>query len=195
MRGEQAIICGSPPSDSGSPPLARGTAPQLAADCPPWGITPACAGNSSDSDSDCIGLEDHPRLRGEQTRPQGLQNRGTGSPPLARGTDRDTRTRTITGRITPACAGNSGRDLRAVGNYWDHPRLRGEQDTRLKAAKKNGGSPPLARGTDDKAVDAVAASRITPACAGNSHALDKLGYKAGDHPRLRGEQQHRRLRV
>ena len=91
-------------------------------------------------------------------------------------------------RITPACAGNSSRDLRAVGNYWDHPRLRGEQSVICDSVVAKLGSPPLARGTGSRYGFPHVVVGITPACAGNSCSNFVLISSNRDHPRLRGEQ-------
>ena len=50
------------------------------------------------------------------------------------------------------------------------------------------GSPPLARGTDDKARATSPKGGITPACAGNSSIMTTMSWTQRDHPRLRGEQ-------
>ena len=72
--------------------------------------------------------------------------------------------------------------------HRDHPRLRGEQGTRYTDIVLNVGSPPLARGTDRRAIDSNSYGGITPACAGNRiHVTVPLSASA-DHPRLRGEQ-------
>ena len=152
----------------GSPPLARGTDAARCHLCAAAGITPACAGNRLTLYTTARRSQDHPRLRGEQ--------------PLAE--------LTYDGKpgITPACAGNSGRGLRAVCNYRDHPRLRGEQRLHGTYGRFYQGSPPLARGTGSAGLYSAQPSRITPACAGNSYLVIYQGHKAGDHPRLRGEQ-------
>ena len=111
-----------------------------------------------------------------------------GSPPLARGTEVIPTALANQIRITPACAGNSTTNAQIAFVLKDHPRLRGEQYMCSLLFLLRRGSPPLARGTDDKARATSPKGGITPACAGNrqdSHAPDKL---CKDHPRLRGEQ-------
>ena len=70
-------------------------------------------------------------------------------------------------RITPACAGNTGR-LRS---------------TPLAVR----GSPPLARGIHLDTGSHRNEPRITPACAGNTNGVQSIPIRVGDHPRLRGE--------
>ena len=68
MRGEQIIYYSGIVVKRGSPPLARGTAQILSCSRDNSGITPACAGNSSQIMNINDEYEDHPRLRGEQTK-------------------------------------------------------------------------------------------------------------------------------
>ena len=112
-------------------------------------------------------MEDHPRLRGEQSRTVEAYDLNQGSPPLARGTDTARGDLCAAAGITPACAGNSYLDYLAGGGGGDHPRLRGEQPTKTECAASHGGSPPLARGTVSGIPPDRRAERITPACAGN----------------------------
>ena len=127
-------------------------------------------------------------MRGEQMPPWRTRGANCGSPPLARGTGKQSEMNSHRLGITPACAGN--RNLHAVGEALgrDHPRLRGEQGTASQWAKWGMGSPPLARGTAYHGRLWRTAHGITPACAGNSCplALNPPIYR--DHPRLRGEQ-------
>ena len=114
--------------------------------------------------------------------------RAEGSPPLARGTERETIGKINIAGITPACAGNSWVHPMKSMAIEDHPRLRGEQPVRSLLGAQGGGSPPLARGTDSARDGEVIPRRITPACAGNSPHFLCLHFLDWDHPRLRGEQ-------
>ena len=158
------------------------------------GITPACAGNRLYRCSVSAGKWDHPRLRGEQfawylavwvmagsPRLRGEQRmlggrdpQQMGSPPLARGTGPWEWWIPRCCRITPACAGNSPTPHGIGSAKWDHPRLRGEQAELRKGGKMKTGSPPLARGTVAVFAITFPIPRITPACAGNSHANAKI---------------------
>ena len=72
MRGEQLNLNIKIIAKKGSPPLARGTAANNKINTWPFGITPACAGNSEFADDVVFIAGDHPRLRGEQ----GLEENG-----------------------------------------------------------------------------------------------------------------------
>ena len=87
LRGEQLRRAFRKRQYAGSPPLARGTVLRFRGRIRRRGITPACAGNRRMyCDRKCI-CEDHPRLRGEQSRCRNTSTTTMGSPPLARGTD------------------------------------------------------------------------------------------------------------
>ena len=172
----------------GSPPLARGTDAIARIKNNAAGITPACAGNRLYRNS-CQGvLRDHPRLRGEQPAPHAVMAVTPGSPPLARGTVLLACAISCGDRITPACAGNSGREDEAQSKEEDHPRLRGEQEKEIDSLLPATGSPPLARGTGPWTISYAQARRITPACAGNRNGSKEKAHRGRDHPRLRGEQ-------
>ena len=106
LRGEQFISISSNVCTLGSPPLARGTGRGLSLSVLPYGITPACAGNSPRPRYIVHWRKDHPRLRGEQRKWAVTEICRIGSPPLARGTAHHVGLGCRQKRITPACAGN-----------------------------------------------------------------------------------------
>ena len=125
--GEQSKAAFSAARIWGSPPRVRGTAPRngakhLTARITPAcagnsyitnrirtaiRITPACAGNSSVSPPCAACRRDHPRVCGEQRYFPITLSISPGSPPRVRGTVQNISNDFKTGRITPACAGNS----------------------------------------------------------------------------------------
>ena len=155
---------------------------------------------------------DHPRMRGEDgilIRRFGI---GIGSPPHARGRPGRRRFPARYRRITPACAGKTSGLSSQFSDRWDHPRMRGEDDGRGRRWPLPGGSPPHARGRQrglssrpDRARITPACAgktgmkkrswrgrRITPACAGKTSGLSSQFSDRWDHPRMRGEDVHRR---
>ncbi len=157
---------------------------------PNSGITPACAGNTG------MGLpvgrlrQDHPRMRGEHRDGIARRSIASGSPPHARGTRIYLWAQKHTGRITPACAGNTKRKGKAQHSGEDHPRMRGEHLSPIRLAITHAiktGSPPHARGTLVPPVTSVPVPWITPACAGNTPTLSQSCTAYKDHPRMRGE--------
>ena len=167
MRGEQVLARRVGVGRIGSPPLARGTVRLVCTLCARSGITPACAGNSKALALCARITGDHPRLRGEQQSRDLSVPQIRGSPPLARGTARILRKLYGPRGITPACAGNSGIYGVFYGDFWDHPRLRGEQRTKSPSRSVSVISPPLARGTAQDQHSDWEYRGITPACAGN----------------------------
>ena len=90
-------------------------------------------------------------------------------------------------RITPACAGSTFCNSSKTDDRWDHPRLRGEYIQAAALSRREKGSPPLARGVHQDAVDYFNKHGITPACAGSTARFLLFIYFKQDHPRLRGE--------
>ena len=91
------------------------------------------------------------------------------------------------GRIIPACAGNTGPGTGRSRPVRDHPRLCGEHGSVSLPRTIKLGSSPLVRGTRWSWPGKSGAVRIIPVCAGNTHLGDQRGDHLRDHPRLRGE--------
>ena len=151
-------------------------------------ITPACAGNRCMRPCSAIGQEDHPRVCGEQGGKHRCRVSLHGSPPRVRGTGRSPAVRLAPWGITPACAGNSGREHGAAATCEDHPRVCGEQGASSISCFSPHGSPPRVRGTDHDVPHGKAAAGITPACAGNRPLRKQGENQRQDHPRVCGEQ-------
>ena len=71
-------------------------------------------------------------------------------------------------RITPAYAGKSRQNMGNFCQSWDHPRLCGEKEYRVKKTKVRSGSPPPMRGKGRCCTSCSSRVRITPAYAGKS---------------------------
>ena len=127
-------------------------------------------------------------MRGEEDESGTAALQAFGSPPHARGRVECLPVRPRAVRITPACAGKSRPTAARPTAAPDHPRMRGEEEAIVSEVKNSGGSPPHARGRDDRACPSGLHRRITPACAGKSKTvLVKIHYPT-DHPRMRGEE-------
>ena len=72
--------------------------------------------------------------------------------------------------------------------FWDHPRVCGEQLDVPKKDAENYGSSPRMRGTGLAAVATVIGVGIIPAYAGNRLSGKKSHKGVRDHPRVCGEQ-------
>ena len=110
-----------------------------------------------------------------------------GSPPLTRGKAIRKPPPVVGVGITPACAGKRTAALFCKLPARDHPRLRGEKQSRRRASVTCRGSPPLARGKVWRMSVHRTAARITPACAGKRLCYTPVDRVRRDHPRLRGE--------
>ena len=110
-----------------------------------------------------------------------------GSSPLARGT-RQHQFRYI-GRngLIPARAGNTASLRLARSASRAHPRSRGEHCLPGDAPGVDGGSSPLARGTQNNATDISGNIGLIPARAGNTLWRMSLRISRWAHPRSRGE--------
>ena len=171
MRGEKNPVSSTTHAPTGSPPHARGKDRHNTAETGQQGITPACAGKSFPCHTLLRLDKDHPRMRGEKDRHNTAETGQQGSPPHARGKVKNEAEITIDKRITPACAGKSLHTAQRSFPEEDHPRMRGEKYQPQQQHGKIKGSPPHARG---KVLDLPACQRgcrITPACAGKSHAV------------------------
>ena len=125
--GEQDIPCKGGNNDRGSPPRVRGTALAGTQARNIRRITPACAGNSPQGRVALTTEQDHPRVCGEQYNININSGNGKGSPPRVRGTGLRQSIDAYDLRITPACAGNSLESRMTTAEWWDHPRVCGEQ--------------------------------------------------------------------
>ena len=111
----------------------------------------------------------------------------SGSPPRVRGKEDSRHGDGKEDGITPACAGKSRVRMAFFLVLRDHPRVCGEKSTTLPGGGRARGSPPRVRGKAKGRAEHLAATGITPACAGKRtlHRFHRLEYQ--DHPRVCGE--------
>ena len=131
-------------------------------------ITPADAGKTRLCGSLSARPEDHPRGCGEnftKTRPGGAD---IASPPRMRGKLSATPHCRIQGRITPAGAGKTMKEVPCVCVDEDHPRRCGENMMPNIFRSASQGSPPQVRGKRTRLYCNLTDNRITPADAGKT---------------------------
>lgn len=87
-----------------------------------------------------------PRICGEKQRRAMGSSSERGTPPRARGKVGDHAVHLNQDGITPACAGKRITNICLVSLEREHPRMRGEKETREHKKLETGGSPPHARG-------------------------------------------------
>ena len=172
--------------DPGSPPLAR---EQRFGDPSRSGsprITPARAGTTLEGTAAEENHWDHPRSRGNNFGFNLCVCSPLGSPPLAREQHCPERPTVEPGRITPARAGTTPRQIKWFIPFWDHPRSRGNNQFESFFHPHNLGSPPLAREQLPLQPLLYLPRRITPARAGTTMSAPQLYASLWDHPRSRG---------
>ena len=111
-----------------------------------------------------------------------------GSPPHTRGKAARSWTLACTLRITPAHAGKRQSRRGHTRRFRDHPRTRGEKETRASTSSALRGSPPHTRGKAANVKLLEAAGRITPAHAGKSWSSQASTVSGmGSPPHTRGK--------
>ncbi len=111
---------------AGSSPRARGTLAPVGGGQTASRIIPASAGNTEAHFRHRYAGPDHPRERGEHSRPYAASHVSNGSSPRARGTLKKWIVAEHDSRIIPASAGNTGKHTWTAWVVSDHPRERGE---------------------------------------------------------------------
>ena len=131
-----------------------------------FGIIPAYAGNTGESNTSSLHYWDHPRVCGEHPSTDLWCDMWRGSSPRMRGT-----------LIFLFC----------VMWWWDHPRVCGEHAAGLSRTYDVEGSSPRMRGTRKPVKTKENGTGIIPAYAGNTSAARRREYRRWDHPRVCGE--------
>ena len=124
--GEHYKHRGSITPNPGSSPRVRGTLGAGNLPMQPYGIIPACAGNTRYRLESFPQSRDHPRVCGEHYTQATKTDEHLGSSPRVRGTPERRRRRKRRHGIIPACAGNTIWLIRVPYTARDHPRVCGE---------------------------------------------------------------------
>ena len=112
---------------------------------------------------------------------------GNGSSPLTRGKPASTRPAAIIAGLIPAHAGKTSRSGAGCSCRPAHPRSRGENRPADRLSLQAYGSSPLTRGKPMRKRSKGIYTRLIPAHAGKTHALNSTGRPGAAHPRSRGE--------
>ncbi len=175
-------------------PVAARFIPACAGNTPLHGIEgtehrfiPACAGNTYDVGPDRHASAVHPRVCGEHVPGYGLIARPHGSSPRVRGTHDRSGDDRRTVRFIPACAGNTRGRHPGDRSAPVHPRVCGEHKSVARPSAPRCGSSPRVRGTLLGFSRSLAQVRFIPACAGNTHSLERTVPHLTVHPRVCGE--------
>ena len=159
------------------------------------GLIPAHAGKTVDVHVGAVAVEAHPRSRGENHFAHGVGFRSGGSSPLTRGKLVGEPLDEYPSGLIPAHAGKTLCQRRSRCPRWAHPRSRGENKPPGLSATLFMGSSPLTRGKLTYGAAAGNWVGLIPAHAGKTtdRSADRGG--AGAHPRSRGENPLRVVRV
>ena len=135
--------------------------------------TPACAGNTVKQQWVSDHIAEHPRMRGEYKGSSAISGMCAGTPPHARGTRVKSNIEAIITRNTPACAGKTVAQAKALRGARVHPRVRREYSSlKMVIPVRNGTPPPHAWGILEEEHLFDGETRNTPTCVGNT--LDDL---------------------
>ena len=167
IRGEHLTRYLPKEADIGSSPHTRGAPKRAFKNARIVRIIPAYAGSTPSRRRAVRECWDHPRIRGEHSRPSVSRRTSWGSSPHTRG--------------APTV------EVAAVQRSLDHPRIRGEHQLALMKPGDLVGSSPHTRGAPCL-VDGVEGEQgIIPAYAGSTSARTGSRLTFPDHPRIRGE--------
>ena len=195
MRGEHELARPLVVKLQGSSPHARGARFDALRLALVVGIIPACAGSTTTGARNPRPRRDHPRMRGEHDSSIESTHVQPGSSPHARGARLASKRRVHCLGIIPACAGSTCACLRRCGCSWDHPRMRGEHMVELGIFEELPGSSPHARGALYRHRPLRDEPGIIPACAGSTDRDRGRRAARRDHPRMRGEHEHKTKRT
>ena len=171
----------------GSSPHTRGARIVGASRVPEGGIIPAYAGSTPLAPPRHEVCGDHPRIRGEHAPSARRSSNKDGSSPHTRGAPDGARAVASSGRIIPAYAGSTSREMRASTTPMDHPRIRGEHESGVSLRHFHLGSSPHTRGALCRAWPRRRPGGIIPAYAGSTSTAGTTASRRSDHPRIRGE--------
>ena len=172
MRGEHHWLARKMHHTQGSSPHARGALDDQPVFKRTRRIIPACAGSTYEHTPERPQLGDHPRMRGEHRLKVSVISPVMGSSPHARGAPHLGTACVGDFGIIPACAGSTGGWRRNMGDFWDHPRMRGEHQALEAFCITVSGSSPHARGALIWPIQTDKRPGIIPACAGST-----IGYR------------------
>ena len=187
VRGEHAAALVRVRDQDGSAPRARGTRRVVEFVVVGDRVSPACAGNTPNGSGRCRNPPGQPRVRGEHDREIVGDDEVSGSAPRARGTQITTAATLSLKRVSPACAGNTGKTLTPQVRMTGQPRVRGEHIGPGAWSSCIAGSAPRARGTQRHRRRRHGGRRVSPACAGNTRARIGNPRTRPGQPRVRGE--------
>ena len=159
------------------------------------GLIPAHAGKTERWCPLNSTLRAHPRSRGENGQPVVDLIINVGSSPLTRGKRLDRSDHGTDSGLIPAHAGKTSTPLAGLQRARAHPRSRGENSLRHTSRCLQWGSSPLTRGKQATERECIETYRLIPAHAGKTILRGARPPRSRAHPRSRGENTARLVRV
>ncbi len=151
------------------------------------GLIPAHAGKTMAIDELEARVGAHPRSRGENRPKHWPVAAVMGSSPLTRGKQRIGLQSEEELGLIPAHAGKTLTRPLMVAGMGAHPRSRGENELERVPGQVVRGSSPLTRGKQYLRPHRGSRNGLIPAHAGKTSSYKVPGFRAGAHPRSRGE--------
>ena len=172
---------------TGSSPRVRGKRRGSLAFAFRVGLIPACAGKTTSGSGRWAISRAHPRVCGENAARGRRRVETQGSSPRVRGKQERNREGVMFYRLIPACAGKTTRRQTLATLPRAHPRVCGENTTRVSPRPRLRGSSPRVRGKLAKSGQPRLSPGLIPACAGKTHFSGFGIFFAKAHPRVCGE--------
>ena len=187
MRGENCFGFNADFFVKGTSPRARGKPDTARSEKDHKRNIPACAGKTELLLVAAYGIEEHPRVRGENEGVGEAEGLGAGTSPRARGKRGGLRFKERFKGNIPACAGKTEGFHDGFLSVSEHPRVRGENPSSALGAIYQRGTSPRARGKHVRSVTRSSSTRNIPACAGKTLRAKCSDCCWEEHPRVRGE--------
>ena len=149
-------------------------------------IIPAHAGQTLEGARKRVETADHPRACGANPAATLFASPATGSSPRMRGKHTCGAVVIVNVRIIPAHAGQTAARVRTSHPHKDHPRACGANEAGHRLDSDRQGSSPRMRGKRHRLGVGTLRSRIIPAHAGQTPALNGIMWSSSDHPRACG---------
>ena len=151
------------------------------------GLIPACAGKTERRHMRIIGSWAHPRVCGENPLASSSRPASPGSSPRVRGKPCLSEYPARSARLIPACAGKTKFDDTEHADDAAHPRVCGENLSRMTTKIATAGSSPRVRGKQEATTARRRAAGLIPACAGKTGTRSPRAADRAAHPRVCGE--------
>ena len=187
VRGEHVLVNVADHRPDGPSPRAWG-APEVTQGLVQLGRTiPTCVGSTCCSSNTRENAPDHPHVRGEHASWVLVDGEDGGPSPRAWGALGAQQLVQRVGRTIPTCVGSTRRAAAGAAGGPDHPHVRGEHLSYLRALNEGDGPSPRAWGAHHPGGRHGGHQRTIPTCVGSTPPPPSETTRWPDHPHVRGE--------